>query len=266
MKNAIRSCSFGVLLTVCFAGLSGCSKDGKESLDIDAVVTSDVSTVEAAYYEYKRIPENATERRERAFNTFQQRSKIANHLAVNELSNNEVVKIQVREVLNDLVINSYFDAFYEESLTQDVVKAYYEQHSSDFGDTTLKVKSFLVRTSRGMSEQEVSNRKASIQEFVEDVRAKGIDNVNLSASLFDQVSESEIQLSKVDRKVLSVLTHLKDRDVSDPVETQAGIQVFYVERVLKSEVLPFSDVEKIVTARVKDELKKAEYKRLASSL
>jgi peptidyl-prolyl cis-trans isomerase SurA len=151
---------------------------------------------------------------------------------------NQILRVRLvnREVKSKIVI------------TQEDIRAYYEENKAQYvGEGNVHLRQILMVVSPTANEEE----KQALREKLETIRQQVMDGASFEA-LAREHSESPLakdggdlgtfNLTDLAPQILKALTGLKTGDVTDVLETEQGMQLFYVEDLEEGEGKALAEV------------------------
>ncbi|TLM76760.1 peptidyl-prolyl cis-trans isomerase [Microbulbifer harenosus] len=251
-------------IPVLLTAISACS--GKNSFDgRGAFVSGDSISIEK-YAEITRIPERASERKRSAYDAFMDRSRIASYLLEGELSDDDAIKIELQEALNQKVIAAYFNKYLSNNISEDAYKAYYENNREKYVLRDFVVDRFSIRPRKVGQDTELL-LEAAMESLRNEMLAgksheeilsafEGEENLIVTADVGVSLAAENVSYELVD-----ALQGLAEGGVSKPVSAMRGVQLFRVAKVTERQQ-SFDDVSGKIKFELNNSLKDHEYERL----
>lgn len=219
------------------------------------------------YAEIKRIPDRAEARKEAAFNSFSERTQIANYLLEGPLKLDVGVQVLAIEAKNKLTIDAYLERFVDSEITEEAIQAFYDENKGDFLHADYHVSHLLIRLPGTESEQDVEVAFATAQELREKLEA-GEDFAALVTAHSDDKSTidqggklSPISTRNGDPAITEALASLEEEGISQPVRTRLGIQLFRLD-AKEEQQIEYESVKDKIAYQLRQEIKEKELARL----
>ena len=197
---------------------------------------------------------------------YERRSRIAMYLAGGPLAGNTQARVAARAAYNDATIDYHLDRHVEREISDKAVKAYFENNKRQYTSARYHARHILLRAGPDESRDALS-RHAS--ELVEQSRGAADFSKLAKRHSDDAATASEggdlgwINSENADQKLISALKNLEVGEVSDPIETDRGIQIFQLIEAPKVEAIAFEDVENQVRFDYEQKIRTEELERLA---
>lgn len=261
---------FLVALWGIMLGLTAC--DNKSGVQNIANI-GDEKVTEAdfeAYLRLKRIPNAPGDRRERARKTFLERNALARAIAQEPVLEKTEIEAELRDFRNELLISRYFEQFLSKQITDEAVRAYYDQNVDTFRQRKARVAHILFRVRPGMNEPAKSAKFAKALEVYNKIKSGAA-----FSELASQLSEDPLSArqggdlgwrfeAQMERAFADAVFALAPGAVSEPVNTARGYHLIKLLEVQVANQRSFEEVQGEIRYRLRYEAKLAEMKRLQS--
>lgn len=262
MKLTAVALAFGLALSGCGRGDTFASVDDR-----------DVSNGEIeAHLEYKRVPEDAGERREREIGRYLRREALAQAIEKTDALDPAAVQARLNEYRQQVLISEYFDRYLEEQVSDEAVRNYYSNHIEDYEHRKIRVAHILLRTNRGMTEAERKAVLTEAQEARSQIRAgESFDEVAKAYSE-DRISAKKggdlgwIKQGSISGRFSDKAFSVDPGAVAGPFETDFGFHVIKVLEGPKTVRQPFDAVKGNIRHQLRTQAKQAEIERLRESV
>lgn len=221
-----------------------------------------------AFLKFKRIPKTDTGRVEKMADEYLEREALATVIEKEGGLDAPVVEAELNELKKEMLISRYFERFLNDSVTEQAVKNYYENHSDAYEQKKAHVAHILIRTNKKMDESERQAKLTTAQDAYSKVR---------TGQKFEDVAR-EYSEDKVSAKKGGDLGWLKEGSISDvfskkvfemeqgavsePFETPFGYHIVKLIEAPKVIRQPFKSVEGNIRYQLRNEAKQAEVQRL----
>ncbi len=252
-----------LLAAACATALLGCTE---KSVDLESQMSglNGVSIDASSYSLLKKIPERAKSRKSEAFKVFNERTQLASYLLEEEFQSTPDVHLKLIEAKNRIVINQYFDNYLSEAISDERIRVYFESNKSDFSIKLFEVSHILLK---GSSENEVEQAILTAETIKSEIEtglefSVAVDKYSQDAASKNSGGKIEsLSSNNIDPAILAAIENLKSGDISDPVITMRGIQIFNIVDV-KEEPVEFSKVRGKILYKLKQDAKAGEYSRI----
>jgi parvulin-like peptidyl-prolyl isomerase len=249
--------------------LSGCADSGSGS------GKSQLPGMEAlhdgnkqVYAELKGVPERAEDRIDRTFEVFRQRVGVAAHLAGNELSDDEAAGLLGLEAYSNALIDYHFDRYLDKAVSEESLKAFYEENPESFAIKKVRLGTILLRTHSRMSPEELEQKKAQAVDIVKQLRAGAGFAEMVERFSEDLASRDEggdigwLDTVSGDPALVNAALALEIGQYSDPLQTSRGFQIITLLEEPLVEPQPFETIKDKLRYRLQEDAKKIEWERL----
>jgi len=210
----------------------------------------------------KRIPEKAQDRRLTSYHNFKERSAIANYIIEERFEGDVHTAIDYLENRNKLVIDEYFKSFNKVALSEDKLKAYFEENLSQFSKKEIKASHIFLRKTPSNKNEVEEKIKKIITQYRE-----GVSFVSLIEKFSDKNSaarnDDQVVISQKSNQetVWQALSGLDKNDISLPVYGQRGVSIYKIDEIVQSPE-EFENVKNQVAYQLKEASRKNEYNKL----
>lgn len=262
----------GMMLTIL-----GCSKyfgdNDSQTVGTAISVIGDLpNKLQAAYTSLRKISESDEEQQRRSFDTFRQRTALADYLVSKNLSNDALTQLAVIDVRNNVVIQRYFDTYLDKIVTDDQVEKYYKDHQQQFTEKKYKISHIMLRLNPGMSQEDIKKKQALASEIVDKYR-KGTTFEVLAKEYSDDINAKTnggdwgvVDVVTADPILLKVVEGLKVGEVSQPFEAWGSIEIVKLVEAPEGKVKSLADVSDKIKYTLKEEAKNKELNRIAQEI
>lgn len=219
-----------VVSLIAAATLAACSRPPQGAL---ANVSGQWVTAEQfdAYLDYKRIRPKDDAQRERVLDEYLNRVALAQVIDKQELPNRARIDAELRDNRNEILLQRYLDAKLGESISDDAVRRYYDEHLADFSAKRLHVAHIMVRTNRQMSEADKQAKLTAIREAHGKLEA-GKDFADIAKTYSEDLVSGKkggdlgwIKENSIDPAFSEEAGKLKPGEISGVVETKFGYHI-----------------------------------------
>lgn len=226
----------------------------------------------SAYLKLKNIPAADEAKSARALDDYLQREAMMAAIEKASLLDQEKIEAEVKEFRKQVMISRYFEQYLKQNVTDDSVKNYYTANADNYQSTRVRAAHILFRLNPKMSETE---RKAILTTAHEawSKLQKGESFADLAKALSeDKISAKKggdlgwLKQGAVDPEFSKRLFALKPGEITEPFATTFG---FHIVTMLKAPQIvkkPYEAVKGDIRYQLRNETKKAEVKRLLSSV
>lgn len=219
------------------------------------------------YAEIKRIPGRAETRKEAAFSSFSERTRVANYLLDGPLKEDLGVRVLAIEAKNKFAIDTYLENFVNAELTADAIKDFYEQNAGDFVHSIYEVSHLLIRLPGTDNEDSVEAAFDKAQEILTNAE-NGEEFAALVAAHSDDKSTLDnggklpaIDTRNGDPAIIGALSSLDEGELSQPVRTRLGVQLFRLDSK-EDQQIDFELVKDKIAYQLKQDIREKELARL----
>jgi peptidyl-prolyl cis-trans isomerase C len=255
-------------LLACLSAAPACGSD-------DTLVTigdREVSKQQfEAYLKFKRI--NASGKQlASTLDEYASRTALAAAVEREKSLDTQAIGVELEELKKEIVISRYFDKLLEERVGDDAVRNYYNSHEKDYEERKVHVAHILVRTTAQMDEtaraaamtraQDAHSKLHAGADFAE--VAKGYSEDRISAPRGGDLGW--IKEGAIEPTFSKKAFEMKPGEISEPFTTQFGIHVLKVVEGPAIVKQPFEAVAGDIRFQLRQQVKDAEVKRLASSI
>lgn len=249
--------------------LIGCTGEDQKTAEIASPTDRESSGTDfEAYLKLKGIPPAPGGRRDRALATFRERTAIAKAILEEALIDKAAISAEVLDFRNELLIRRYFEAFLSQKVTDEAVRAHYQNSIEKY--TKHKVKLAWIRFPVDVTMR--TSAKATKLARVREVH-KQLQGGAAFPALVRQYSEDKttagnngvvgwVEEAQIDKMVFQKALAMKKGEVSEPITAPSG---YYIVQLLEdpvAEPLPLEEVQKQIQYQLRHAAKQAEMKRL----
>lgn len=157
------------------------------------------------------------------------------------------------------------------NITEEEARQYYANHPSEFTEPeSITLREILVAVPTDKQGTFNAGQDQDAQKKIADIRArilKGEDFVKVAAEVSDSPSKSKggiigpFSKNDISPQLQQILDKMKPGDITQPIRTQAGYQIFKLESVKPAVLQPFDNVrdliaDKVAAARTQTEMRK----------
>jgi peptidyl-prolyl cis-trans isomerase SurA len=161
------------------------------------------------------------------------------------------------------------------SITEEEARQYYAKHPEDFTDAaSVTLREILIDVPAGTGGVSVA-RDDEAKKQIEDVRAralKGEDFAKLAAELSSSPSKANGGLigpflpADMSPQLLALVEKMKQGDITQPIRTPKGYQIFKLETLKTQALQPFDSVRDLIADKVAGARTQVEMRKFLSRL
>lgn len=245
--------------------LSACDRDPKlAEVNGKSISENEVS----AYLKFKRVPEKDIKRKDALIKQYLEREAMAAVIENSDVLNKKQIEAELNEFRKEMLISRYFQKFLTNSVTDEAVKNYYNNHASDYENRKVNVAHILIRTNLKMGEAERKAKLTTAQEAYSKVKSgKKFEDIAKAYSE-DKISGKKggslgwIREGAIDKKFSETVFAMEKDAISEPFETPFG---FHIVKLLDGPAVvkrPFESVKGDVRYQLRNKAKQAEIERM----
>lgn len=156
----------------------------------------------------------------------------------------------IEDLKRDITISLSLEKYLEKDLSDQKIKAYFEENKSAYDGTEIKASHILVNTQNMGTEKELAQAREKINKAKAEVDA-GKDFAEVAKRYSDCPSKEQGgDLGFFERKgqmvepFAAAAFSLKKGQVSDPIETQFGYHIIKVTEIKKGQDINFDDIKR----------------------
>ena len=197
---------------------------------------------------------------ERAFLAFQDRfpSDQAYRRFLEQNAKRGITEDDIRvDMCKDLMLRTYIDSEYDISVTDEEVKAYFEEHESEFEKPgKVKASHILIKVGRDAPKDEVEEAKKRTDDIAKKARAEGADFAELARKHSEGPTAKKGGLLGYFSKNRMVPAFsqaafaMEPGEVSKPVRTKFGFHVIKVHDKKSAQAPKLADAEKVIRRKL----------------
>lgn len=221
---------------------------------------------------YKRIPQENEQRVAQELDRYIEQNALKQAIIEQKLTDLDVVKAEVAEFENQLVVNAYLNEFLDKAVNDAAIENYYKAHKSDYSTHQAHLAHIVFRTHKSMTEAELQAAQQSARDMVARL-AKGEAFDELAREYSDDLYSGErggdlgwLTLKSIDQTMASEARNLEVGQTSDVVKTQYGYHVLKLLSPVKEVLAPLKSVQGDIRYELRQKAKAEEVKRLLSSV
>lgn len=256
------------LIGVCLA-LAGC-----EEQDVVATVADkEITKPEVqAHLAFKRVPEGNEKLRERHVDRYLEREALAEAITREDALDDEMVRAELDEFRQELLISRYFQQYLDERITEQAVRNYYGNHIDEYTHRKAHVAHLLIRTNEAMSETERKAKLTTAQEAYSKIMAGEDFGEIVRTYSEDKLSREKggdlgwIKEGSIDPVLSERAFALEPGEVSKPFETAFGFHVIKLLDAPKDVRQPFDAVKGKIRYQLRSQAKQKELERLRTAV
>jgi peptidyl-prolyl cis-trans isomerase C len=256
-----------VLLTF---SLGACQK-AEESQTLAKVNATSITVAEfEAYLKFKRLANGDENRRRILLDQYVERAALAAAIETEALLDNTLIQAELNEFHKEMLISRYFEKFFKETVTQQVVVNYYNTNAGDYEQRQVHAAHILIRANKKMDETERKVKLTTAQEAYSRIRA-GQDFAEIARDYSeDRISAKKggdlgwIKEGSIDPRFSRTLFELEPGAVAEPFETPFGFHVVKLIEGPQTVRRPLEAVAGDIRYQLRNKAKQAELERLVS--
>lgn len=199
-----------------------------------------------AYLDHKRIRIRDDAHRTRVLDEYLNRVALADAIGEADIPNRASLDAEIEENRREILIHRYLDDKLRESVTDEGVRKYYDEHLKEFSASRVHVAHILTRTNREMKEPEKQAKLTAIREAHGKLVA-GEDFTAVAQKYSEDLVSGKkggdlgwVKEDAIDPAFAEAVAKLKPGEYSGPVETKFG---FHVIKLLEGPVVQQRDFE-----------------------
>ncbi len=262
MINTVRLC---LLIPALF--LLSCSDDHQsESATSDThveTVQSKTDRLKPALMSVAGIPEKSVERQQRVFQNFEQRTRIADYLLAEEYAGDAELEVRLLQARNKQVIELHLQNTTANAVPDEAVQAFYEEHSDRFAIYEYSVAHILIRE---RNQDAIAETLMAISERLDAGESFEVLVLDYSEDMASKNNNGVLDAMRSDsgaREIIEVVSRLEPGEISVPVQTRRGTQIFKLLEKNTAGAVEFESVKAKVRYQLEQQAKTKELERLA---
>lgn len=225
-----------------------------------------------AYLKLKRVPQQDEKRVQSMVDDYLQRRALAEAVAHTPYIDEEMVKAEIAEFRNQMLISRYFEAYLQDKANDEAIQNYYNTHSDDFQSMKVSVSHILIRTNPSMSEAELKALMTKAMEAHSKARA-GEDFGELAKRYSDDKISAQkngslgwIKEGAIDPTFSKKVFSMRAGEISEPFATPFGYHIVKIDEAKQVTKVPFDKVKGDIRYQLRQQAKDAEMNRLMESI
>jgi len=208
---------------------------------------------------------------EGVLDAFLEREALAD--AIEEQGLDPRTQAELNELKKDLLINRYFERFLAQSVSDEDVARYYDEHKSEFEEREIHPAHILIRTRKRMQPVEREAQRTKAFEAYSKVHSGLLDFKAAAKQYSDDRQTAErggdlgwLNLQGLDPVFAERARGLEPNQVSEPFESAFGFHVLQVLEPTRTVTRPLAAVSGLIRQKLGTEAKRVERARLLESV
>jgi parvulin-like peptidyl-prolyl isomerase len=262
---------YAMIVLLCL-GLAACGKhESAKKLDklVDVEMGAQGDDGFKAWLELKHITLNNRAAVDRLRQQYERENAVADGILKEGKLDMRRVEAELRNYRNQLVLAQYMDKYLAEAVTDEMVKKEYEKNKEDYKSASYELSRIALHVQGGEAAANKTFRQA-VKIYSGLKGRASFERAARKYSFFKAEGKKGGAMGWVDGRrlepvVAQVLQSLKNGQVSKPIRTVVGYEIYRLDAEPKISYAPFEQVKARIRYDLRTRARQEELKRLAGS-